>query len=313
MQFPADELRDHRDVRIDVFLAGALERSRVFVQGLIENGHVVLSPHPEKLKPGYRLHPGDSLEVREESLRAEAPPAVPEGEDIPLRILYEDEALLAIDKPPGLVVHPAAGHATGTLVNALVHHCGGPEALASRGGEARLGIVHRLDKDTSGVIVVAKTDLAHERLGAQFADRAVSKTYHALCWGRFRPASGKCLGAIGRHKVNRQMMTVSQREGPGVRPARTDYRVLKQAPVGAWVECDLHTGRTHQIRVHMAHLGHPVAGDLIYGKKGLWNGKPVPRQMLHAARLSVQHPLTGKEIEFEAPLPDDFQLLLGTL
>ncbi len=176
--------------------------------------------------------------------------------------------------------------------------------------------MHRLDKDTSGVMVVAKTDLAHERLGAQFADRTVRKAYQCLCWGRFRPAAGSLTGPIGRHKIHRQKMAVVMREGPGVRPARTDYRVLQQGSVGAWVECDLFTGRTHQIRVHLSHLGHPIAGDKVYGgskARGLWNGHRVQRQMLHAARLALVHPLTGKEIEFEAPLPKDFKLLLKTL
>ena len=311
MIFSSEDLHAHRDVRIDIFLAGALERSRVFVQGLIEGGQVILSPHAVKLKPGYRLRRGDSIEVRDETLQPAEEAAAPKGEAIPLAVLFEDDQIIALNKPPGLVVHPAVGHATGTLVNALVHHVGGVEALASRAGNARLGIVHRLDKDTSGVMVVAKTDLAHERLGAQFSERQVDKVYQALCLGQFRRPSGICGGPIGRHKTNRQKMAVVTRGG---RHARTDYQVLKQGKNGAWVECVLHTGRTHQIRVHLSHLGHPIAGDISYGgKRRPWYGQPVPRQMLHSSRLSLVHPVSGKEIEFIAPLPKDFQSLLDRM
>ena len=309
MQFSAEELSAQRDVRVDVFLASALQRSRVFVQGLITDGQVVLAPHAEKLKPGYRLRTGDSLTVQEERLASTETASAPQGEKIPLDILFEDDELIALNKPPGLVVHPAVGHTTGTLVNALVHHCGA--ALAARGGDGRPGIVHRLDKDTSGVMVVAKTDIAHERIAAQFAERQVDKVYQALCWGRFQRSAGICAGAIGRHKTNRQKMAVVTRDG---REARTDYKVLKQGEMGAWVECDLYTGRTHQIRVHLAHLGHPIAGDAIYGKnKTPWGGLPVGRQMLHSTRLAIAHPITGNELEFIAPLPKDFQTLLDRL
>ena len=312
MHFSADHLRPHRDSRVDQFLTAELGRSRSFVQGLIEGGRVVLSPHPERIKPGYRLRAGDELEVLDAALVPSEPPAVPVGQDIPLSILFEDESVLVLDKPPGLVVHPAAGHADGTLVNALVHHCGG--SLAGRGGEARLGIVHRLDKDTSGLMVVAKSDLAHERLAAQFAGRQVRKIYQALCWGQFRRPSGTCRNQIARHRIHRQKMAVLSPNSAGGKEAHTDYKVLLQGKQGAWVECTLHTGRTHQIRVHMAHLGYPIAGDILYGRGGrLWDGEKVPRQMLHAARLAFAHPVTGKEIEFAAPLPEDFRKLLATI
>jgi 23S rRNA pseudouridine1911/1915/1917 synthase len=311
MIFSAEELHDHRDVRLDVFLTSALGRSRAFVQGLIEGGQVVLAPYPEKVKPGYRIHKGDSITVSDEPLQPAPEPNAPQGEAIPLQVLYEDDQLMAVNKPPGLVVHPAVGHLTGTLVNALVHHCGDAKALTARAGAFRLGIVHRLDKDTSGVIVVAKTDLAHERLGEQFAGREVYKVYQALCWGEFRRPSGICGGAIARHRTHRQRMAIVSRGG---RHARTDYKVLKQGQHGAWVECVLHTGRTHQIRVHLSALGHPVAGDITYGRtKRPWGGLPVPRQMLHAAFLRITHPITGKEIEFTAPLPKDFQALLDRM
>ncbi|SDU09715.1 ribosomal large subunit pseudouridine synthase D [Verrucomicrobium sp. GAS474] len=314
MHFSTDHLRPHRDSRVDLFLAAELGRSRSFVQELIEAGRVVLAPNPERLKASYKIRAGDELSVVDEALVAKEPPVVPEGQDIPLSILFEDEAVLVLDKAPGLVVHPAAGHADGTLVNALVHHCGG--SLAGRGGDARLGIVHRLDKDTSGLMVVAKTDLAHERLAAQFADRDVHKTYQALCWGQFRRPVGTCLNKMARHRIHRQKMAVVSPNSTAGKEAHTDYRVLLQGKPGAWVECLLHTGRTHQIRVHMTHLGYPIAGDQLYGRGGpkrLWDGEEVPRQMLHAAKLAFTHPMTGKEIEFEAPLPEDFKRLLARI
>jgi 23S rRNA pseudouridine1911/1915/1917 synthase len=225
------------------------------------------------------------------------------GEAIPLEIIYEDDALLALNKQPGLVVHPAAGHWSGTLVNALIHHCGA--RLAGRGGPERLGIVHRLDKDTSGVILIAKTDQAHERLSEAFARREVKKIYRALCRGVFRRASGECRGAIGRHPVHRQKMAVPKNPERG-RAAWTDYRVLKQGRLGAEVECLLHTGRTHQIRVHLSHLGHPIWGDTLYGRRAPVDGFYPARQMLHAARIEIAHPLTGKPLRLEAPLPEDY-------
>jgi 23S rRNA pseudouridine1911/1915/1917 synthase len=207
-----------------------------------------------------------------------------------------------VNTQPGLVVHPAAGHRSGTLVNALVHHLGA--GLASRGGAQRLGLVHRLDKDTSGVILIAKTDLAHEKLAAAFASREVRKIYRALCWGMFRRRSGSLREAIGRHRVHRQKMAVLKMGG---REARTDYRVLAQGQLGAEVECELHTGRTHQIRVHLAHLGHPIWGDQVYGRTHILGDDFAPaRQMLHAARIEIAHPITGKTLRVEAPLPVDY-------
>jgi len=234
------------------------------------------------------------------------------GEAIPLDIIYEDDALIALNKQAGLVVHPAVGHWSGTLVNALVHHCGAQ--LAGRGGQERLGIVHRLDKDTSGLMLIAKTDEVHERLARAFADREVKKTYRALCWGVFRKASGECKGAIGRHAVHRKKMHVPKNPEKG-RTAWTDYRVIKQSKLGAEVECLLHTGRTHQIRVHLSHLGHPIWGDTLYGRPTPINDFYPARQMLHAARIEIAHPLTGKPLHLEAPLPEDYAasraLLLG--
>jgi len=296
----AQEIHGVIGQRLDVVVASAVQRSRNHAQALLKQGLVHLQPHPERAQPSYRLHAGDTLAIHPEPETARADE--PAGESIPLEVIYEDDALLAINKQPGLVVHPAVGHRSGTLVNALIHHRG--EKLAQRGGRDRVGLVHRLDKDTSGLILIAKTDQAHEKLAHTFAEREVRKFYRALTWGIFRRSSGECRGAIGRHRVHRQKMTVLKSGG---RASHTDYRVLAQSASGAEVECLLHTGRTHQIRVHLAHLGHAVWGDLIYGKHhALASGFEPARQMLHAARLEILHPLTGKPLQLEAPLPPDY-------
>ena len=301
LRFSAEELAPRVGQRLDVALAALLDLSRTRAQALLKAGGVHLESGTAPAEASYKLRAGDALVIR----RPDAVPAkenAPLGEDIALEILYEDEALLALNKQPGLVVHPAAGHRSGTLVNALVHHLG--DRLAARGGSERLGLVHRLDKDTSGVILIAKTDAAHEKLAAAFAGRAVGKFYRALCWGTFRRGSGSLRDAIGRHRVHRQKMTVLKTGG---RAAHTDYRVLTQGAHGAEVECELHTGRTHQIRVHLAHLGHPVWGDQVYGRAHLLGDGFAPaRQMLHAARIEVAHPLTGRPLRVEAPLPADY-------
>jgi len=306
-----EDVRPFVGQRLDVCLAAVLERSRTQAQSLLKRGLVKLEPASAKAQSSYRLRAGDTVTI-------EAAPVVPMcdepvGEAIPLDIIYEDDALIALNKQPGLVVHPAVGHWSGTLVNALIHHCGAQ--LAGRGGQERLGIVHRLDKDTSGLMLVAKTDEVHERLAAAFAAREVKKTYRALCWGVFRRASGELRGAIGRHAVHRKKMHVPKNPEKG-RAAWTDYRVLKQSKLGAEVECLLHTGRTHQIRVHLSHLGHPIWGDTLYGKRTLINDFYPARQMLHAARIELAHPITGKPLKIEAPLPGDYSgsrdLLLST-
>jgi 23S rRNA pseudouridine1911/1915/1917 synthase len=286
--------------RLDVFLAAALGRSRNHGQALLKRGLIELHPHAEKAEASYRLRAGDTVRINADvEMPQENEPA---GEAIALEVIYEDETLLAINKQPGLVVHPAAGHRSGTLVNALVHHWGG--RLARRGGGERLGLVHRLDKDTSGLVLIAKTEAAHEKLAEAFAGRQVKKIYRALCWGVFRQRSGECRGAIGRHRVHRQKMTVLKTGG---RDSHTDYRVSKQGAAGAEVECLLHTGRTHQIRVHLSHLGHPVWGDVIYGRPHqLADGFEPPRQMLHAARIEIAHPVTGEPLRLEAPTPADY-------
>jgi 23S rRNA pseudouridine1911/1915/1917 synthase len=209
--------------------------------------------------------------------------------------------LLCLNKPPGLVVHPAAGHWQGTLVNAILHHC----ADVSHGGHPlRPGIVHRLDKDTSGCILVAKNDTAHTALARQFAERTAQKTYLAVVRGRPRATSGVVTGAIARHPVHRQRMAISRR--PDARAAETTWKVLHSAGNLSLLECRPKTGRTHQIRVHLKHLGHPIAGDRVYG-----GGADFPRQLLHAWKIAVDHPSTGERLDFEAPVPDDFPLQPG--
>ena len=277
--------------RLDQFLAAHVpELSRARLQDLIKAGHVTLNGAVPK--PGARLRPGDAI-------RLEEPPAVPVdtvAEDIALDVLFEDDDLIVINKPAGLVVHPAAGNWSGTLVNALLHHC---RSLSGIGGEQRPGIVHRLDKETSGCLVAAKTDLAHQALARQFAGREVTKIYLALVAGKPRRLSGVIDAPIGRHPVQRKKMTIVP-AGRG-REARTDYRVLAEMPMGTLVECTLHSGRTHQIRVHLKHLGHPVLGDVLYGKSAGF-----ARQMLHAWRLGFTHPRRGERMNFESPIPPDF-------
>jgi 23S rRNA pseudouridine1911/1915/1917 synthase len=277
--------------RLDQFLAAripALSRSRL--QQLVKQGFVLVNQRTTKAST--KLRAGDHVELTEPAPVA----AHAEAEDIAFDVLFEDDDLIVLNKPAGLVVHPAAGHAQGTLVNALLHHC---RVLSGIGGEQRPGIVHRLDKETSGCLVAAKNDAAHHALARQFAGREVSKIYLALAAGKFRQASGVIEGAIGRHPIHRKKMTVLG--GKRGRSARTDYRVLCEIAGDSLVECTLHTGRTHQIRVHLKHLGHPVLGDELYGRRGGF-----PRQMLHAWKLGFIHPRTGARLHFVAPIPQDF-------
>jgi len=277
--------------RLDQFLASSVpELSRARIQDLIKAGHVTLNA--AAAKASARLRAGDAITLHE------PPPVATEAvaEDIALDVLFEDDDLIVLNKPAGLVVHPAAGNWSGTVVNALLHHC---QELSGIGGEQRPGIVHRLDKDTSGCLVAAKSDVAHQSLARQFAGREVSKIYLAIVAGKVRYLTGTIDAPIGRHPVQRKKMTVVA-EGSG-RPAKTGYRVIQALPAGTLVECTLHTGRTHQIRVHLKHLGHPLLGDEVYGKRAGF-----PRQMLHAWRLSFAHPRTGERLNFESPIPPDF-------
>ena len=273
--------------------------SRSRVEGLVKAGFVTVNGAVAS-KAGMKVAETDEIVV-------EIPPpvpAVPEPEDIPLAIVYEDDDLVVVDKPPGMVVHPAPGHFTGTLVNALLHHC---PSLSGIGGVARPGIVHRLDQDTSGLIVVAKTQRAMDSLARAFASHdKVEKTYLAVCHGRPRLDSGRIENMIGRHPVDRKRMAVVEKGG---KCAITNWRVAKFMPEKglSLVECRIETGRTHQIRVHMASLGCPVVGDAVYGRRALDKRlDPVPaRQMLHAWRLSLAHPADGRRMDFESPPPAD--------
>ena len=277
--------------RLDQFLVSAAPAfSRARIQDLIKAGHVTLNG--AFAKASARVRTGDAVILNE-------PPPVPTktaAEDIALEVLFEDDDLIVINKSAGLVVHPAAGNWSGTLVNALLHHC---RSLSGIGGEQRPGIVHRLDKETSGCLVAAKNDLAHQALVRQFAGREVTKIYLALVAGKFARQSGVVETAIGRHPVQRKKMAVLL-EGRG-RVAKTSYRVLLALSAGTLVECTLHTGRTHQIRVHLKHLGHPVLGDDLYGRRAGF-----ARQMLHAWRLGFSHPRSGERLNFESPIPPDF-------
>ncbi|HWB58946.1 MAG TPA: RluA family pseudouridine synthase [Chthoniobacteraceae bacterium] len=278
--------------RLDHYLAAELAHlSRARIQALIKSGDILLNGSPTK--PGAKIKPGDSVSVHE-------PPPVPletAAEEIPLDILHEDDDLIVVNKPAGMVVHPAAGNWSHTLVNALLHHCKG---LSGIGGAQRPGIVHRLDKDTSGCIVMAKNDAAHQSLTGQFAGRKVLKIYLALAAGHFQKTSGIIENSIGRHPVHRKKMAVVEGRG---RNAKTAYRVIQQLADASLVECTLHTGRTHQIRVHLKHLGHPLLGDQLYAgaKAGAY-----PRQMLHAWKLGFFHPRNSRWMEFQSPLPRDF-------
>ncbi len=293
-------------LRLDQFLRRELPgHSRAFLQKLIEQGDVRVNGQPSK--PSHAVRAGDEIDI-------EIPPPRPleaRPEDIPLDVLFEDSDLIVVNKPAGLVVHPAAGNQEHTLVNALLHHCRG--GLAGIGGVERPGIVHRLDKGTSGCLVVAKTDFAHQALVAQFKSRGVKKIYRAVCWGKLERPSGRIDTVIGRSERDRKKMSARVARG---RQAVTDYRVLKQFADFALVELHIHTGRTHQIRVHMAHIGHPVVGDATYGhKSGIGSPKPkiaVARMMLHAYKLGFTHPRTQEFVEFTAPVPEDMVKLCQT-
>jgi 23S rRNA pseudouridine1911/1915/1917 synthase len=279
-------------LRLDRFLASELNKySRSRLQRLIRDGFVRLNG--KTARPRELLQAGDHVDL------TEPPPRKGDNqpEEILLEILFEDDDLIVINKPPGLVVHPGAGHREHTLVNALLHHC---PILSGIGGEERPGIVHRLDKETSGCLVVAKNDETHRALSIQFAERTVEKIYLALVAGKLPRSAGAIEEKIGRHRVHRQRMSVTWERG---RAARTEYRVLRSSEQASLVECKLHSGRTHQIRVHLHHLGHPVLGDKVYAPR---LAAKFPRQMLHAWKLGFHHARAGEWNMFEAPLPSDF-------
>jgi 23S rRNA pseudouridine1911/1915/1917 synthase len=312
--------------RIDRFLQGRLpDISRTRLQALIKAGHVTENGKAIG-EPGHKVKPGAAYVVTVPPPE----PAVPQAESIPLNVVFEDASILVLDKPAGLVVHPGAGHAEGTLVNALIAHCG--DSLAGIGGVKRPGIVHRLDKDTSGLLVIAKTDAAHKSLSEQFAahgsDGRMERAYLAVVWGEPAPRSGRIATQIGRKSTNRTRMAVVT--GEQGRAAATHYELLETAagpgnkPLASLVRCVLETGRTHQIRVHMAHIGHPLLGDASYGtgfaasksrldKPQLAALEGLNRQALHATLLGFEHPRTGRPLQFESPLPSDIAALWDAL
>jgi 23S rRNA pseudouridine1911/1915/1917 synthase len=285
---PAEQTRQ----RLDRFLAQALPAfSRARLQTLIRDEFVLLNG--EAARPRDPVRAGDIVELREPEIeKVEAQP-----EQIKLDVIFEDDDLLVLNKPAGIVMHPGAGHQQHTLVNALLAHC---QNLSGIGGKERPGIVHRLDKETSGALVVAKNDATHRDLSSQFAARTMTKIYLALVAGTLRKTSGVIDKAIARHPVHRQRMSIARRQG---RSAKTEYRVLRAGNEISLIECILHSGRTHQIRVHLHHLGHPVLGDKLYGGK---RAGDYPRQMLHAWKLAFRHPRSREEMSFEAPVPSDF-------
>lgn len=292
---------DRPGERADAFLARVVpDLTRSAAQRLLEAGAVRLAGRP--VRKNYRTAPGDVLEV---DIPAPQPvDLVPQ--DIPLDIVYEDGDVIVVNKPVGMVVHPAPGHSDGTLVNALLYHCG--NTLSGINGTLRPGIVHRIDRDTSGLIIAAKNDAAHLALAAQLADHTLARTYECLAVGNFREDSGTVNAPIGRHPVDRKRMAVVRQGG---REAVTHWEVIARYPGVTHLRCRLETGRTHQIRVHLAHIGHPILGDTVYGAK-----KPVPGltgQCLHAVGLRFLHPRTGEPVELTCPLPEEFVRMLDKL
>ncbi len=282
--------------RIDAFLASKLhDVTRSWLQKLIEAGNVSVEGR-EKLAKNYKLRAGDRLTV--ELPEPETLDVLPEN--IPLDIVYEDKYLLVVNKPSGMVVHPAVGNHTGTLVNAVMFHCG--DQLSSINGVVRPGIVHRIDKDTSGLLVIAKTDAAHRGLAEQFAVHSIKRAYRAVVYNNIKEDDGRVDAPIGRNPKDRlKMAVVSADKG---RRAVTNYHVIERSGKFTYVECRLETGRTHQIRVHMAYIGHPLLGDPLYGPRKGMSG--LTGQVLHAKELGFVHPITGEYMEFDSELPSEF-------
>ena len=290
---------EHAGVRLDAFLSADSALTRSQAARLIAEGRVRVNGKPAA--KSARLSGGETVTVDVPQLRETALPP----QDIPLDVVYEDDDVIVVNKPTGLVVHPAPGHPDGTLVNALLHHCG--DSLSGIGGEKRPGIVHRIDRDTSGLIIAAKNDAAHLALSAQLKDHSLSRTYECLVTGNMKQDSGTVDAPIGRSSADRKKMAVV----PTGRRAVTHWEVVARYPGVTHLRCRLETGRTHQIRVHMAHIGHPILGDTVYGAK-----KPVPGltgQCLHATGLRFIHPRTGEPVELHCPLPPEFTAMLQKL
>ena len=297
---PRELIVPARAGRVDQYLVSALPQlSRSRIQALLKAGKITVDGAP--VKSSFSLSGGERIIV--ELPPAEEPPVVPQ--EIALPVLYEDADVIVIDKPPGMVVHPAAGHRDNTLVNALLHHC---RDLSGINGFLRPGIVHRLDKDTSGVLVAAKNDRAHLGLASQWKGHNIKRIYQALLLGNLKESRGTVDAPLGRSAANRLKMAVEPERG---RRAVTHYQVLRRFGAYTLTEQRLETGRTHQIRVHMSYLGHPVAGDQLYGPKKC--GLPLNRQFLHAAALGFKHPVSGEWLEFTSPLPQDLREVLERL
>lgn len=297
IEYKAENLCD--EVRIDKWISeqnGDISRSAL--QKLLKEEKIIVNGKPAA--KSYKVKNGDIIEI-------DIPPPVEldvEPENIPLEIVYQDEHLLVVNKPKGMVVHPAAGNYSGTLVNALLYHCKGQ--LSSINGVIRPGIVHRIDKNTSGLLIVAKTDKAHIGLAEQIKEHTFTREYHAVVCGRFKEPTGIIEAPIGRHPVDRKKMCVTEKNS---KEARTEYTVLKEFGSYSYVKLKLFTGRTHQIRVHMAYIGHPVFGDDVYGKAS----KYCEGQCLHAKKIGFVHPIDGNYYEFDSDLPDYFKFVLNKL
>ncbi len=289
--------------RIDKFLSCRLEEvSRSYIQKLIKEGHVSVNGKP--VKANYKLGAGDKISV--EIPEAKEPDILPE--DIPLDILYEDQDILVVNKPKGMVVHPAAGHYSGTLVNALMYHC--KDSLSGINGVMRPGIVHRIDMDTTGSLLVCKNDEAHRILAEQLKEHTIRREYHAIVYGNIKEDTGTVDAPIGRHPTDRKKMSINHKNG---KQAVTHYEVLERFGNFTYIRCRLETGRTHQIRVHMASLHHPLLGDEVYGPSSRPPFPGLKGQVLHAKILGIYHPATGEYMEFDAPLPQYFVDLLQKL
>ena len=299
ISFPVDN--EFKDIRIDRFLAEMMkEQSRSYIQKLIKEGLVTVNNH--SIKANYKVQSEDLIQITVPE--PEEPDILPEN--IPLDILYEDQDILIINKPKGMVVHPSAGHYSHTVVNAVMYHC--KDNLSGINGVMRPGIVHRIDMDTTGAIVICKNDTAHQNLAEQLKEHSITRRYRAIVYGNFKEDTGTITGDIGRHPTDRKKMAIVQKNG---KPAVTHYQVLERFGSYTYIECRLETGRTHQIRVHMASKGHPLLGDSVYGPARC--PFDLQGQCLHAMTLGFQHPATGKYVEFEAPLPEYFTHLLQNL
>ncbi|MDA0818718.1 MAG: RluA family pseudouridine synthase [Proteobacteria bacterium] len=294
--------------RLDKALADATDLSRARIQALIAEGRVAISGQV-MMSAKAKVPACAQFEIRvPPPIEAEARP-----QDIPINVVFEDEHLIIVNKPAGMVVHPAAGNPDGTLVNALLQHCKGQ--LSGIGGVARPGIVHRIDKDTSGLLLVAKSDKAHDGLARQFKDHSIERRYQAVCGGHLRNSEGTISTRIGRSDANRKKMAVLDKNSSRGKDAVTHYKLLKKLKFASLIECRLETGRTHQVRVHFASIGHPLLGDPIYGRtpaelRNILKGLGFERQALHAASLGFEHPISGDWLEFGSELPEDMQELI---